>query len=100
MPRIAFCEFQDAGCDDPRCKVSFCVLQKEYDGNLAALEAGEVERIRKKAEIIAKGVLKSRGVRKPTWEQIRDLARKPQLFALAKKQLAEEDALLGRPNSN
>jgi hypothetical protein len=100
MARIANCEFQDNGCDDPRCKKTFCVLQKEEDDRLAANAAREEARVRQRALDIAKRILEQKGDSKPYQGQAEKLAEQARVIELARKQLADEDAVLGRPISN
>lgn len=93
MRRLRFCEFKDDACNDKRCKMHFCFLAHEERKREAAKMAAEREEIRKKALVLGEQALKDGGVRNPTYAQIRAAAAHPNVFALAKKRVAEDREL-------
>lgn len=90
---VSDCEFKTGGCDDPRCKRGFCLLEQEERAAVAAQATAQRERVAKRAEEIAIRHLKAKGNDNPSVSDIQRVATRETIVAMAAQQLADEDAL-------
>jgi hypothetical protein len=93
MPRIPNCEYQDGGCDDPRCKIGLCILESEEIERRVASDKAEAEAVRLEIEAVIASLFSVRKVGKPTDAQLTRLRSDPRIIAEAKRRIAENAKL-------
>ena len=94
MPRIAHCEFKDGGCDDPRCKRTFCALAAEELEQERALAAAEAEEVRQEAEEMVARAFSLRHHKATDAEVLKAIRRNPEILEMARVRLRERKAAL------
>jgi hypothetical protein len=102
MERSFRCEFRNAFCDDPRCKIGHCFPEAELNAQFNNRDAPPEsyltmeQEVRREARAIAKSILKEKGI-KPTKEIITKLIAMPQIRELAHKQVRAFNDLISGP---
>jgi len=86
MSRIPNCEYKDSGCDDPRCKRTFCVLGAEERDRAQKAAEVEAEEIRKEAVSLVELMFRVKRRPRPTDRQVAEfLKKRPDFYQLAKE---------------
>jgi len=93
MARVSECDYAEHGCDAPRCKKGFCVIEHEDQARKSALEASETDAVRKEAVAVIGDLFRLKRRGRPTDGQITKLLANPKVIAAAKQRLADERAL-------
>ena len=93
MARGFHCEFRNASCDDPRCKIGHCVPEAELNARFNRDFPPESSQtmepdLAREAKVIAKSILKENGI-KPTKEIIEKVIAMPRIRGLALDQLRD-----------
>jgi hypothetical protein len=96
MARSFRCEFKNAPCDDPRCKIGHCAPEAEINaqynrGQFVPDPSAEPE-LTREAKVIARSILKDQGI-KPTAEIVERVIAMPRVREMAIEHLRRYNEL-------
>src|SRR6185437_14650114 len=87
MPRIAHCDYQDGGCDDPRCKIGACILAIEERQAIAGAAAARSAKVQEIAAEVVDAIFKGTRRRKATASELAEWLAMPAVQEEAERRM-------------